>query len=248
MTVFGLTCACLGVRVGRPTSLLFLHDQTRLTQTCPRNEASNFCNGPCQQQKRALQSEGEDVGFDPENPPYPIGGAKMEPLDTATISPSAQQYGGRHYDLHNMYGFMETVVTMQAMHAIRKGKRSIVVSRSTFVGHGAHGSHWLGDNTATWDDLHSSIPHMLDMGLFGVPLIGTSVSQSRRDQYSTAHHILSCSRFACLQALTFVGSTGRPRLNYVLVGLNWEPSTLTRGTTTASVSLRKSRTSLETLW
>ena len=39
-----------------------------------------------------------------------------------------------------------------------RGKRSVVISRSTFASAGRHGGHWLGDNAATFDDLYFSIP------------------------------------------------------------------------------------------
>ena len=43
--------------------------------------------------------------------------------------------------------------------AVRKllGKRSLVISRSTFAGSGKFAGHWLGDNKASWDQLHTSI-------------------------------------------------------------------------------------------
>ena len=42
-----------------------------------------------------------------------------------------------------------------------RGKRSVVISRSTFPSAGLHGGHWLGDNTATFNDLYLSIPGKL---------------------------------------------------------------------------------------
>ena len=38
------------------------------------------------------------------------------------------------------------------------GKRSIVISRSTFPGHGHVAGHWSGDISSTWEDLYYSIP------------------------------------------------------------------------------------------
>ena len=37
------------------------------------------------------------------------------------------------------------------------GKRSVVISRSTFPSSGKYAGHWLGDNVASWDQLHKSI-------------------------------------------------------------------------------------------
>ena len=37
------------------------------------------------------------------------------------------------------------------------GQRGIVITRSTFPSSGRWGGHWLGDNTAAWDQLKKSI-------------------------------------------------------------------------------------------
>ena len=37
------------------------------------------------------------------------------------------------------------------------GKRGVVITRSTFPSSGRWGGHWLGDNTAAWDQLQKSI-------------------------------------------------------------------------------------------
>lgn len=37
------------------------------------------------------------------------------------------------------------------------GKRGVVITRSTFPSSGRWGGHWLGDNTAAWDQLRKSI-------------------------------------------------------------------------------------------
>jgi len=50
--------------------------------------------------------------------------------------------------------------------------RKIYISRSTFPGAGAVGGHWLGDNTATWDDLARSIQGTLLFNILAVPYVG----------------------------------------------------------------------------
>lgn len=74
----------------------------------------------------------------------------------------------------SLYGFSETVATMNALKNIR-GKRTIVISRSTFAGSGHHGGHWLGDNHSQWSDMYYSIPGILSMNMFGIPLVGADI-------------------------------------------------------------------------
>jgi alpha-glucosidase len=42
-----------------------------------------------------------------------------------------------------------------------RNKRPFVLTRSSFAGSGQFTAHWTGDNHATFEDLHSSIPGMI---------------------------------------------------------------------------------------
>lgn len=74
-----------------------------------------------------------------------------------TICPSARQAAGSHYDLHNMYGFTETMVTNAALRSVRPKLRPFIISRSTFPGQGRYGGHWTGDIRSDWDAMKYSI-------------------------------------------------------------------------------------------
>ncbi|XP_054254871.1 sucrase-isomaltase, intestinal-like [Indicator indicator] len=96
-------------------------------------------------------------------------------LYSMTTCMDARQKLGLQYDLHNLYGYSMAIATQRAIQAVFPGKRSFLLSRSTFAGSGKFTGHWLGDNTASWDDLKWAIPGMLEFGLFGIPYIGADI-------------------------------------------------------------------------
>lgn len=63
---------------------------------------------------------------------------------------------GKQYDTHSLYGWSETEPSLRAMREAT-GKRSLVISRSTYTGAGKYAVHWLGDNRSEWPDLARSI-------------------------------------------------------------------------------------------
>ncbi|KAF2978754.1 hypothetical protein EK904_012363 [Melospiza melodia maxima] len=92
-----------------------------------------------------------------------------------TLCLDAVQSWGKQYDVHNLYGYSMTLSTRKALDTLFPGKRSFLISRSTFAGSGKFGGHWLGDNAATWDQLRWSIPGMLEFNLFGIPYVGADI-------------------------------------------------------------------------
>ncbi|KAK3570325.1 hypothetical protein QTP86_017161 [Hemibagrus guttatus] len=55
------------------------------------------------------------------------------------------------------------------------GKRGIVVTRSTYPSSGRWAGHWLGDNTAAWNQLYKSIIGMMEFSLFGISYTGADI-------------------------------------------------------------------------
>ena len=90
----------------------------------------------------------------------------------------AQQSDGNnwfnHYDVHSLYGWSESVVTRHAVEQTL-GKRSAIISRSTFASSGRYAGHWLGDNNAYWSDLRVSIIGMMEMDMFGISYVGADI-------------------------------------------------------------------------
>ena len=83
-----------------------------------------------------------------------------------------------HYDVHSLYGYTEAIATKKYVSQLlissylriidgivlfyravleATGKRSMVLSRSTFSGSGKYTGHWLGDNFARWSNMGDSI-------------------------------------------------------------------------------------------
>ncbi|XP_077004171.1 maltase-glucoamylase isoform X1 [Tamandua tetradactyla] len=80
----------------------------------------------------------------------------------------------RHYDVHSLYGWSQTRPTYEAVQEVT-GQRGIVITRSTFPSSGRWGGHWLGDNTAAWDQLRKSIIGMMEFSLFGISYTGADI-------------------------------------------------------------------------
>ncbi|KAJ8028752.1 Maltase-glucoamylase, intestinal [Holothuria leucospilota] len=106
------------------------------------------------------------------NPPYKPN--ILGTLADKTVCPDALQTWGKHYDVHNLFGYSQTLQTLPATRNAT-GKRSIVISRSTFPGSGKYSGHWLGDNYSQWSNLYYSIIGCLEFNLFGIPYIGADI-------------------------------------------------------------------------
>nr|XP_007970400.2 sucrase-isomaltase, intestinal [Chlorocebus sabaeus] len=92
-----------------------------------------------------------------------------------TICMDAVQNWGKQYDVHSLYGYSMAIATEQAVQKVFPNKRGFILTRSTFAGSGRHAAHWLGDNTASWEQMEWSITGMLEFSLFGIPLVGADI-------------------------------------------------------------------------
>uniref|UniRef100_A0A8C6W327 Sucrase-isomaltase, intestinal n=1 Tax=Nannospalax galili TaxID=1026970 RepID=A0A8C6W327_NANGA len=92
-----------------------------------------------------------------------------------TLCMDSVQSWGKQYDVHSLYGYSMAIATEKAVEKVFPNKRSFILTRSTFAGNGRHANHWLGDNSATWEQMEWSITGMLEFGLFGMPLVGADI-------------------------------------------------------------------------
>ncbi|XP_017756803.1 PREDICTED: lysosomal alpha-glucosidase-like [Eufriesea mexicana] len=95
-------------------------------------------------------------------------------LATKTLCMNAKHYLGTHYDLHNTCGIGQAIATNHALINIRR-KRPFIISRSTWVGHGHYAGHWTGDVYSSWYDLKMSIPTILSMNFYQIPMVGADI-------------------------------------------------------------------------
>lgn len=126
------------------------------------NEPSNFYNG---------HKDGCPRGSKLENPPYVPSG---EPLASRTLCMTDRHNISQHYNVHNIYGYLEAVATYKALVSVRQ-KRPFIISRSTFSGQGVWSGHWTGDIASSWKDMRATIPAMLSFGMYGIPLVGADI-------------------------------------------------------------------------
>jgi len=144
------------------------------------NEIANFCDGHCvlcvddpADWDTLFDCPCSEIEFHNEDfPPFWVGGM---PPATSTISMASKHADGLlEEQVHSLYGHMEAIATAKALQDLT-GERTLVITRSSFAGTGYHAGHWLGDNTATWDDLRWSISGMMSMNLFGIPFTGADI-------------------------------------------------------------------------
>ncbi|XP_006891565.1 PREDICTED: sucrase-isomaltase, intestinal-like [Elephantulus edwardii] len=92
-----------------------------------------------------------------------------------TLCMDTVQHWGRQYDVHSLYGYSMAIATEKAIQRVLPNKRGFILTRSNFAGTGKHAAHWLGDNTASWEQMEWSITGMLEYSLFGIPLVGADI-------------------------------------------------------------------------
>ncbi|KAJ2742533.1 hypothetical protein GGI20_004418 [Coemansia sp. BCRC 34301] len=152
------------------------------------NEAASFCTGSCGSGRQAdtvpvlpwtLDTAPPHRPLDTSNrhlvPPYAIHNRETELSDKAIETTARHANGVSEYHVHNLYGHMESKATRDFLVSYRPSQRPFILSRSTFAGSGALVSHWTGDNSATWKDLHISIASVFDFGIFGIPMVGADI-------------------------------------------------------------------------
>ncbi|CAL8092195.1 unnamed protein product [Calicophoron daubneyi] len=109
-----------------------------------------------------------------DNPPF-VPQIRDNSLFSKTVCPSALHYDTTHYNRHNLYGYDHARVTRHVLERIFPGKRSFILTRSSFAGSGRYTAHWTGDVYTTWDDLKKSTSQIINFNRFGIPMVGADI-------------------------------------------------------------------------
>ncbi len=79
-----------------------------------------------------------------------------------------------HAHMHNVYGHLMAKATYAGMKAA-DGLRPFVITRACYAGTQKYATAWTGDNTSMWGHLQMLIPQLCNLGLSGMPFVGTDI-------------------------------------------------------------------------
>lgn len=78
-------------------------------------------------------------------------------------------------ELHNVYASLQAQATWEGMREAAPDRRPFIVSRAGYAGIQRHAAVWTGDVPSTWPALRETLPMLLNLGLSGVPFVGSDV-------------------------------------------------------------------------
>ena len=102
--------------------------------------------------------------------PRVVGGAMglmNSPADYASFYHEVDGQKVRHDQVHNLYGGSMTCAAGEAFVDLRPGQRTLLYSRSSFIGSHRYGGIWLGDNNSSWAQLLANIQMMPSVQMCG---------------------------------------------------------------------------------
>ena len=102
--------------------------------------------------------------------PRVVGGAMGLMNSPADYASFYHEVGGqkvRHDQVHNLYGGSMTRAAGEAFADLRPGQRTLLYSRSSFIGSHRYGGIWLGDNNSSWAQLLANIQMMPSVQMCG---------------------------------------------------------------------------------
>ena len=93
------------------------------------------------------------------------------PLDVEFKSDDRLMY---HKEVHNIYGHLMAEATYKGIKE-NTGLRPFVITRACYAGSQRYTTAWTGDNHSIWAHLEMAIPQIANLGLSGMPFVGTDI-------------------------------------------------------------------------
>lgn len=91
------------------------------------------------------------------------------------VTQDGKTYKVKHNDIHNLYGYNMTRSAGEELAKIRDGKRTLLFSRSSYIGMHRYGGIWTGDNCSWWEHLALEIRMMPSLNMCGFLYTGADI-------------------------------------------------------------------------
>jgi len=82
--------------------------------------------------------------------------------------------GSSHAKMHNVYGHLMAKACYDGLKNA-DGRRPFVITRACYAGSQKYSCAWTGDNHSIWAHLQMVIPQLCNLGLSGMPFVGTDI-------------------------------------------------------------------------
>lgn len=133
---------------------------------------------------KALLGAGVSGIWNDMNEPADFSGDDMDrkmftpPLDVV-LEGDGRPKGHMHY--HNVYALKMAEATHDAFRTYRPDERPFLLTRAGYAGIQKYAAIWNGDIDSSWHHLAQSIPMFLNMGLSGLPFVGSDIGGFQSD-------------------------------------------------------------------
>jgi alpha-glucosidase len=106
--------------------------------------------------------------------PFSQGGGDVHTIDLdAPQGPAGDR--ATHAEVHNMYGYGMARASYEGLRGALGDERPFVLTRSGYAGIQRWSACWMGDNSSWWEHMELTMPQLMNMGLSGVPFVGTDI-------------------------------------------------------------------------
>lgn len=104
----------------------------------------------------------------------------------------------KHEQMHNIYGHLMAKATFEGLKRL-DGRRPFVITRACYAGSQKYATAWTGDNQSLWVHIQMAIPQLCNLGLSGMPFVGTDIGGFGAD--TTKELLLRWVQVGCFSPL-----------------------------------------------